>query len=252
MRLGTPGHLHDFRCDRQEFSPKPLDFRRHAGSNGMTVGHDFVNELRRNHAHEIQRLRKQIAQRRPGPGRKNRIWAMDGSTKTDTAGERHFILGLLDHGTRRCLALHPLPDKRSLTLLRVLLGAIVRHGRPKVLRTDNEAIFTSRLFRFGLQVLGIRHQTTDLHSPWQNGRIERLFGTLKARLNHWTVQDCSGLHAALLEFRFWYNHVRPHQHLHGRTPAEVWDGIDIYRRPVKRRVFYEAWNGLLQGEWFIH
>ncbi len=25
-------------------------------------------------------------------------------------------------------------------------------------------------------------------------------------------------------FRFWYNHVRPHQHLDGLTPAQHWSG----------------------------
>jgi hypothetical protein len=43
--------------------------------------------------------------------------------------------------------------------------------------------------------------------------------------------------------------VRPHQHLQGRTPAEVWGGIDIYRRRVRRRLWFEAWDGLLQGEY---
>jgi transposase InsO family protein len=31
----------------------------------------------------------------------------------------------------------------------------------------------------------------------------------------------NGLGNALVPFRFWYNLVRPHQHLDGRTPAEA-------------------------------
>ena len=31
--------------------------------------------------------------------------------------------------------------------------------------------------------LGIRHQRTEPHCPWQNGRVERFFGTLKASLD---------------------------------------------------------------------
>ncbi|WP_410351745.1 hypothetical protein [Thiohalophilus sp.] len=41
-------------------------------------------------------------------------------------------------------------DKASLTLLRHLLDAIEHYGKPKIVRTDNEVIFTSRLFRFSL------------------------------------------------------------------------------------------------------
>lgn len=56
-----------------------------------------------------------------------------------------------------------------------------------------------------------------------------------------------GQDTALTEFRFWYNQVRPHQSLYGRTPAEVWNGIDIYRRGSKAALRYDAWDGLLSG-----
>jgi hypothetical protein len=32
----------------------------------------------------------------------------------------------------------------------------------------------------------------------------------------------------LQEIRIWYNHERPHDHLQGRTPAEVWAGVDVF------------------------
>ncbi|MGH9509739.1 MAG: integrase core domain-containing protein [Terriglobales bacterium] len=55
------------------------------------------------------------------------------------------------------------------------------------------------------------------------------------------------LNAALVPFRFWYNHVRPHQHLAGRTPAEVWAGCD---RPVGDPRWFTAWDGLLGGDYY--
>ena len=53
------------------------------------------------------------------------------------------------------------------------------------------------------------------------------------------------------EFRFFYNQVRPHQHLQGRTPQEVWDdgGRDVNPRhyaPTAAR-YFSAWGGLLTG-----
>ncbi|MEW8008578.1 MAG: integrase core domain-containing protein [Candidatus Thiodiazotropha endolucinida] len=83
--------------------------------------------------------------------------------------------------------------------------------------------------------------------PWMNGRIERFFGTLKGKLNRWEVDSREQLEAALGLFRVWYNHVRPHQHLNGRTPAEVWAGIDCYVMPPWQCQRFEAWNGLLRG-----
>lgn len=104
---------------------------------------------------------------------------MDLTGKTDTQNKLHNILGIIDHGSRDCLCLKGLKSKASITLLRYLLDTIEHYGKPKIIRTDNEAVFTSRLFRFGLSWLNIKHQKVDKGCPWQNGRVERFFGTLK-------------------------------------------------------------------------
>ena len=80
-------------------------------------------------------------------------------------------------------------------------------------------MFTSRTFRLALSLLGIRHQRTDPGCPWQNGRVERFFGMLKQKLDQLLVDSLHAFNTALGEFRFFYNHVRPHQNLAGRTPA---------------------------------
>ena len=74
-----------------------------------------------------------------------------------------------------------------------------------------------------------------------------MFGTLKERLNQWEVAGFAALNHSLSEFRFFYNHVRPHQHLGGATPAEIWARVDPYVGPVKQEYWFEAWDGLLQG-----
>lgn len=94
---------------------------------------------------------------------------------------------------------------------------------------------------------GIRHQRSDPGCPWQNGRIERLFGTLKQKLNQWEVAGFAALNGSLAEFRFFYNFVRPHQHLGGRTPADAWSGINPFIAKIKSEYWFEAWDGLLQG-----
>jgi hypothetical protein len=128
-----------------------------------------------------------------------------------------------------------------------LAQAVRRYGRPISVRTDNEAAFTSRTFRCALFVLGIRHQRTAPCCPWQNGRVERFFGTLKHSLDRLEVASGQALDTALGEFRFFYNHVRPHQNLASATPAEAWAGIDPLRDPVKHEFWFEAWEGLLRG-----
>jgi hypothetical protein len=77
-------------------------------------------------------------------------------------------------------------------------------------------------------------------------RVERLFGTLKGKLRAAEVNGEKQLVRALRQFRFWYNHVRPHQNLDSLTPAEHWAGLKCPAR-FKREYWFEAWEGLLQG-----
>ena len=222
-------------------------FNRRFSNKGMSVGKTFVNNTIRQNRYEIQVLRKNLKHKKPRPTPVNRVWAMDLTGKSDSSGTQHNILGLVEHGSRANLSLSGLRDKASITLLRRLLDAIEKYGKPQFLRTDNELTFTSRLFRFGLWLLDIKHQRTAIGCPWMNGRVERFFGTLKEKLNQWEVDSLEQLNGALVQFRCWYNHVRPHQHLEGRTPAEVWSGKDIYTARSRQEHWFETWDGLLTG-----
>ena len=221
--------------------------RRFAVSRRMTVGKTFVADTLRQHRYAIEILRRKIKHRVPPALPRNLIWGLDLTGKTDEVGNLHMIFGLIDHGSRILLGLAALPNKCSWTLLGYLFLAIGKYGKPRMVRTDNEACFNSRLFRAMLWLAGIRHQKSDPGCPWQNGRIERLFGTLKGKMNWLEVVSFDALNIALGEFRFWYNQVRPHQHLGGRTPAEAWDGVNPFAVKIKNESWFEAWDGLLQG-----
>ncbi len=223
--------------------------RRHA-ARGMSVGKTFVSTVICRHNYEIQLARRALRRRKLRAGPRNRVWGLDLTGKTDEQGRLHSILGILDHGSRASMILTALPNKSTATLLRAIAACVERFGRPRVLRTDNEAMFRSWLFRWALGLAGIRHQRIEPHCPWQNGRIERFFGTLKGKLDHFAVDSRADLNGALVQFRLWYNHIRPHQSLQGRTPAEIWAGRDIYRRPSRKAVWFDAWDGLLTGEYW--
>jgi len=221
--------------------------RRFAASRKITVGKTYVHETLQRHAYEVQILRRNLKQAKPKSVPRNLIWGIDLTGKTDASRNLYFIFGLIDHGSRALLHLQALHDKKSRSLIDCIVEAIRIHGKPKVIRTDNEAIFTSKIFRIGINKLGIRHQRTTPGCPWQNGRIERLFGTLKQVLDCWIVSGIAQLNRDLDTFRYWYNHIRPHQNLDGRTPAEAWNGIDPYAKPSMQEHWFEAWDGLLRG-----
>ncbi|MCL2658835.1 MAG: integrase core domain-containing protein [Betaproteobacteria bacterium] len=179
------------------------------------------------------------------------VWGLDMTGKADARGEIHTMLGCIDHGTRKCLVLNVLENKNAWTLLGHLFLMIGRFGKPRAIRTDNEASLTSRVFTTGLRLAGIRHQRTAPGCPWMNGHIERFFGTLKEKLNILRPTSAQALQSLLNEFRFWYDAVRPHQHLDSATPQEAWDGIDPWSTPVKEERFFQAWEGRLSGYYLL-
>lgn len=189
----------------------------------MTVSKTYVADLCQRHQYLIYEARRTLKHRVPRPMRSNLVWGCDLLAKTDSNGRTHLALAILDHGSRACLRLRRLSDKSSWTVLQGLVQAVKRYGCPQFVRTDNEALLVSRLFRFGLWFLGIRQQRIDPGCPWQNGRVERFIGTVKRELRQEALTGDEEFDHRLTRIRQWYNHDRPHDHLQGRTPAEVWE-----------------------------
>jgi len=202
--------------------------RRHAARRAMTVSKTYVADTCRKQQYRILEVRRKLKHRVPQPMPRNRVWGCDLLVKTDRDGRAHLALAILDHASRACLRLQRLSDKSSLTLFHELIEAVKQYGRPQFLRTDNEAVLVSRWFRFWLWALGIRHQRIEPGCPWQNGRVERFIGTVKRMLEQEALTSDRDLDSKLRGIRQWYNHSRPHDHLQGRTPAEVWAGIDVF------------------------
>jgi putative transposase len=228
--------------------------RLHLGSTGISVGRSFVYELRLRCRYEVAVAQRALKSRPPIDYAMNHTWGLDltGKQVEDDCGvsTSHYILGLIDHGSRVLLALTPLHSKHSWRLAWHVALSALRYGKPKFIKTDNDAVFTSRLFKACLVALGISHKRTQVMSPWQNGRIERLFGTLKQSLDAVTVTSFAALGRLMVTFRYYYNEVRPHQALGGLTPQETWDGLNwdvVYAKPCKSVTPFSAWDGLLVG-----
>ncbi len=211
-----------------------------------SVSKTYVYGIIRKYKYQILIERRNIKNKKPYPVDNNWIWGIDLTGKHDANNKNMHIFGIIDHGSRFNIVLKYIEDKRSKRLLFEIFKAVIKYGRPEYIRTDNDAVFKSKTFKLGLKLMGIKHQLTDVGCPWQNGRIERFFGTLKEKLNQILIKDSAHLNSHLTEFRFWYNHVRTHMNLDGRTPNEAWQNKGI--KPEAE--FYEAWGGLLKG--YLH
>jgi transposase InsO family protein len=157
------------------------------------------------------------------------------------------MLGIIDHGSRRLLCLRQVPRKCALTLLGHLFLAMARFGAPVAVRTDNEGMFKSALWKTVFKALNVGHRQSSPYCPWRNGRIERLFGTLKPLLKKSRPANVKALRTALGEFTWFYNEVRVHQNLKGLTPMEAWQGKSLAEVQQAQATQAGRWVAALDG-----
>jgi len=157
------------------------------------------------------------------------------------------VLCIIDHGSRRLLYLKQLPRKCTLTLLGHLFLVMAKFGVPAAVRTDNEGMFKSALWKAVFKALSIRHRRGAPDCPWQNGRIERLFGTLKPLLKKIRPIKAQALTTVLKDFKWFYNEVRVHQNLNGLTPMQAWQGKTLAEVQLEQATQPGQWVAALDG-----
>jgi putative transposase len=231
-------------------------FNRWHGHGGNTIGKSWVAKFIKQHADEIDAARRTMRRKPPPWFAVNHTWALDLTFMTCPDGLTFTVLGIIDHGSRRLLCLKALPRKCTFTLLGNLFLAIAKYGLPSAIRTDNESMFTSQLWGFTLKMLGIIHRRGPPCQPWRNGRIERLFGTLKPVLRKIKPATNLAMQKALAEFSHFYNRIRPHQSLGGLTPEEAWQGKtladvqQLHSQALGQGQWVYALDGLMVGYGF--
>ncbi len=218
-------------------------FNQRYNHNGDSVSKTFVYYQMKNQQYQIKVLRRNMKNTPPRTVAVNQTWGMDLTTVTLNKQQK-LVLGIVDHGSRLSIALRELKSKHSDVLLLEICRSIRQFGLPKLIRSDNESCFNSWWLKSCLKLLGIKKQTTAVASPWQNGRIERFFGTFKEKFRQLDFGHCD-LQTELDIYRAWYNHIRTHQNLAGLTPAEVWKGKR--NKNAEKAQWVSAWHGVLCG-----
>jgi transposase InsO family protein len=96
---------------------------------------------------------------------------------------------------------------------------------PKYLIRDNDKAF-GVAFKARVRTMGIRDRRTSLRSPWQNGYVERLIGSIRRECtDHLLVLNADHLRRILAKYASHYNEARTHLALGKDTPC---------RRPIER------------------
>jgi hypothetical protein len=158
----------------------------------------------------------------------NDLWCIDfkGWFRTGD-GQRCDPLTLSDADSRFLLACQVV-EPTTQGVDQVTDAAFREHGMPAALRSDNGAPFAGTgagcLTRLAVKwiKLGIRLERTDPGSPEQNGRHERMHGTLKDETAKPPATSLAAQQASFDRFRHKYNHVRPHEGIGLKTPASCY------------------------------
>src|SRR5712692_214834 len=96
---------------------------------------------------------------------------------------------------------------------------------PKYLIRDNDRAFGGA-FKARVRAMGIRDRPTSFRSPWQNGHVERLIGSIRRECtDHLIVVNEEHLRRILAKFATYHNHMRTHILLAKDAP---------YTRPIER------------------
>lgn len=91
--------------------------------------------------------------------------------------------------------------------------------RAPILVRDNDRLY-GLAFRRKLRVLGIRDHPTQVASPWQNGHVERLIGSIRREcLNHQIILNAAHLRRVLQAYAEYYNRDRTHLALGKDSPV---------------------------------
>ncbi len=156
----------------------------------------------------------------------NDLWQMDLKAPLRLSDRRKiYPVGLLDDHSRFLLGLWLVPDFTDTSVLRCWIEAARQHGLPRRTLTDHGAQFRSldeesSAFRTYLWACGVNHVQGRIAHPQTQGKIERLWRTLKTEvLGRYSYDDMASWQQCFDAWRFHYNHYRPHQELGDEPPA---------------------------------
>lgn len=123
----------------------------------------------------------------------------------------HYLAAVLDLKTRQLVGWRLGLNHSSELTYSALLDALSKHSPPTILHSDQGSEYLSHKHQLICERFEITLSCSSKSSPWQNGFMERLFGTIKAEfppLNQ--LKNLAELHEAIALTIHYYNTKRIH------------------------------------------
>jgi transposase InsO family protein len=136
-----------------------------------------------------------------------------------------YGLVILRHARRRLVTITVTSNPTAERIAGQVTDAFPWDEAPRHLIRDRDGAFGPAYTR-RVRVMGIRDHPTAPRSPWQNGHVERLIGSIRREsLDHLVVFDEAHLRRVPKNYASYYNQVRTHLSLDKNAPD--------FRRPQK-------------------
>ncbi len=172
--------------------------------------------------------------------------------------ERCEPLTVRDAYSRFLLAVEVLPGTKLLETRRVFERVFREYGLPKAIQSDNGTPFINTAARGGLTrlsawwvSLGIKVVRSRPGCPQDNGGHERMHGDLRADVQSSPAVSREAEQRACSRWRQEFNHVRPHEALNGKTPAECYRRSEIRRTKPLPYSYPGGWIVRTASQWGI-
>ena len=171
----------------------------------------------------------------------NELAQMDFKGEYTLPWTKCYPLTLLDDCSRFLHNLWPLGGTGGAGVQQALEGHFRQHGVPRSILMDHGTPWFSSLNQHGLTWLsvwllkqGVVLRYSGVRHPQTQGKVERFHQTLKARTRHRGAPTTMGeWQRWAVEFRQEYNYERPHEALGMKTPAEVYQAVNL--RPYQEQ-----------------
>ncbi len=129
-----------------------------------------------------------------------------------------FVFIVLGHGRRELISFGVTRAPTAEWLAQQLSEAFPWEGMPTYLVRDRDSAYGVR-FKRRVRAMGIRDRPTAPRSPWQNGHVERLIGSIRREcLDHQVIFGEAHLRRVLHRYADYYNGIRTHLSLAKDAP----------------------------------
>jgi transposase InsO family protein len=129
-----------------------------------------------------------------------------------------YGLVIITHHRRRLVWINVTTNPTAEWIARQITEAFPWDQAPDYLIRDRDASYGHAVTR-RLAAMGIRDRPTAPRSPWQNGHIERLIGSIRRDcLDHVVILGEAHLRRVLARYADYYNKLRTHRSLIKDTP----------------------------------